>query len=462
MPPAAGDTVSKRATLVAAALASFVGAFFSAAVNIALPDIARDLAVEAVDLGWVANATLLVTAAILLPSGRLADIYGRKKVFLWGSVLFAVTSCLCGIAGSTGVLIAFRALQGLGMGAIIGASVAIVISVYPGPDRGRAIGITVAMVYFGLTVGPFIGGLLTQHLGWRSIFFATAALALVSIVITLWKLRVEWRDAAGERYDVVGSLTFFISLIVAMYGFTEVTTVHGVVLLVAGLAGLGLFVWWENRVESPIFNVLVFRRNTVFLFSNLATMISYSAVFAVTFLMSLYLQYSQGMQPQEAGTWLVIRSAVMMVFAPMAGRLSERIEPQRLAAIGMGVNCVALAGFIFLDELSPLWYIGLMLVLSGVGVGLFSSPNTNAVMSAVEKRFTGVASGAQGTMRSGGQMLSVAIVVVLFSIFIGDAQITPAYYPAFLTSFKAGFIIFAALCFGGVFAQLAGRSKAAR
>jgi EmrB/QacA subfamily drug resistance transporter len=449
--------VSKRVTLIIATIAAFATPLMMSGLNVALPTIGEEFAMEAVLLGWVANAMTLATAAMLLPAGRLADIYGRKKIFSYGILIFAVTSFLCAISNSAISLILYRILQGLGGGMIYGTSVAILTSVFPAGERGRVLGINIAAVYLGLSLGPFLGGVLTQHLGWRSLFFLGALLTLVVAVLVFWKLKGEWADARGERFDVVGSIAFGVSLVVAIYGFTVLPATLGIILVVLGVLGMLAFVRWEAKVESPVFNVGLFRRNIVFVFSNLATLANYSAIWGVTFLMSLYLQYTKGLSPQAAGSILVVQPAIMTIVAPIAGRLSDRVEPQIVASIGMAFSCTALLLFTFFTGETTLGFIIGSLVIFGLGVGFFSSPNTNAVMGSVEKRFLGVASGAQATMRSVGMAFSMGIVMILFSLYIGKAQITPEYYPAFLTSMKVGFMVFAAICFGGIFAQLAGR-----
>ncbi|HEY78283.1 MAG TPA: MFS transporter [Dehalococcoidia bacterium] len=453
-------SVSKKITLLITAMAGFAATFMLTAVNVALPTIGNEFGTEAVMLGWVANAGILVSAIVLLPTGRLADIYGRKKVFLYGVLLSTVSSFLCAIANSSISLIAFRALQGISSGMAGGTAIAILTSVFPIEERGKALGINIASVYLGLSLAPFLGGVLTQHLGWRSIFFFGALLGLVTTTLAFWNLKGEWAEAKGERFDIVGSIIFGISLLAMIYGFTILPTVPGIVLVLVGSSGMAAFTWWEAKVESPILNVALFRKNTAFIFSNMATLVNYSATYAVAFLLSLYLQYTKGFSPQTAGLILITQPAVMAIIAPIAGRLSDRIEPQKVAAIGMAFGCLALLLFVFLNEATATWYITGSLVIFGLGAGLFSSPNTNAVMSSVEKKFFGVASGTQATMRSCGMTLSIGIVLILFSIYIGNAQITPEYYPAFLTTVKLGFTIFGALCFGGIFAQLAGRQIA--
>jgi MFS family permease len=214
------------------------------------------------------------------------------------------------------------------------------------------------------------------------------------------------------------------------------------------------FVRWETKVEYPVLNISLFGNNRVFAFSNLAALINYSATSAISFLLSLYLQYTKGLTPQDAGLILVSQPVVMAIFSPLAGRLSDKIEPRIVASAGMTLTVVGLLLFTFLNSTTDLAFIIFSLVLLGFGFALFSSPNTNAVMSSVEKRFYGVASATLGTMRLTGQMLSMGIAMLVFALYLGRAQITPEKYPAFLTSTKTAFIIFAVLCFGGIFASL--------
>ena len=449
--------VSKKATLVIAVITHFLLASMLSMVVVALPAIGKDLAMEAALLGWVSNAVNLAQAAILLPAGRLADIYGRKKLFLYGMVIFTVSSFLCAISSSAILLILYRALQGIGAGMAIGTGVAIVTSVFSVEDRGRALGTVMGAVYVGMSVGPFLGGAMTEHIGWRSIFFLGTFLCLVVVALTLWKLRGEWADARGEKFDVSGSIVLGISLVVMIYGLTVLPATLGFILIVAGILGLLGFVRLAARTESPILNLNLFRKNTVFVFSNVVVAINYCATFAVTFLLSLYLQYTKGLSPQTAGLILIAQPVVMAIFAPIAGRLSDRVNPQVIASVGMAFNCVALVLFIFLNEVTALGFVIAGLATFGFGVGLFSSANTNAVMSSVEAKFLGVASGTHGTMRSCGMAFGMAVVTILFSIYIGKAQITPENYPAFLTSLKTSFVICAALSFCGIFAQLIGR-----
>lgn len=445
----------KNTVLLVATLASFLAPFMSSSVNIALPAIEREFGIDAVLLGWVATAYLLAAAMFLVPFGRLADIWGRKKVFTWGAAIYTLSSLLAGLAPSISWLIAGRVLQGIGGSMIFGTGVAILTSVFPAGERGKAIGINTAAVYIGLSLGPVLGGFLTQNLGWRSIFLANVPLGLLILALVFWKLSGEWAAARGERFDLAGSVIYSMSLVAIMYGFTRLPEMAGAWLLLAGGLGLAAFVWQEQRSPSPVLNINLFRRNLGFAFSNLAALINYSATFAVGFLLSLYLQYIKGLNPQTAGFVLVAQPLVMAFFSPLTGRLSDRIEPGIVASIGMGLTTVGLVLFAFLNAQTSLAWVVASLVFVGLGFALFSSPNTNAVMSSVEKRFYGVASATLGTMRLIGQMLSLGIAVLIFAVFMGRVRITPEYYGLFLAGMRAAFIIFAVLCFGGIFASLA-------
>jgi len=450
-----GNGTGKGMVLLVATMASFLFPFMGSAVNIALPSIGRELSLDAVTLGWIATAYLLASASLLVPFGRIADIYGRKKIFTCGIVIFTFASFLSGIANSATMLISFRVLQGIGASMLAGTGVALLTSVFPADERGKVLGINVAAVYIGLSLGTVLGGILTQHLGWRSIFFINVPLGLVVIGVVLWKLKGEWTGAKGEKFDSVGSVIYSLALIVLVYGFTLLPAMLGVWLIIGGVTGLSAFARWEMRIRNPVLDISLFRNSRVFTFSNLAALINYSATFAVSFLISLYLQYVKGFNPESAGLILVAMPAMQAIFSPLAGRLSDRIEPRIIASAGMALTTVGLAIFIFLNEKTSLELIIGNLILMGFGFALFSSPNTNAVMSSAPKTAYGVASAMVATMRQIGMVLSMGVAMLMFALYIGRVQITPEYYPLFQESMKTSFSIFAILCFGGIFASLA-------
>ncbi|MBN2034284.1 MAG: MFS transporter [Deltaproteobacteria bacterium] len=448
------ETVSKRATLIIASITAFITPFMGSSINIALPALERALDANAVLLSWVATAYLLAVAVSLVPSGRMADIYGRKKIFTTGIIIFSFFSLLSGFSMSVSMLIFLRVFQGIGGAMIFATSIAILTSVFPPQERGKALGINVAAVYTGLSLGPFLGGLLTQYLTWRSVFWIHVPLGLVVILLVFWKLKGEWAESRGERFDRIGTLIYAVSII-AM-GISLLSALKGFWLLIFGLGIIGmiLFVKVELRISNPVFDLRLFSTNRLFAFSSLAALINYSATFAVTFLLSLYLQQVRGLNPQAAGLILVSQPVMMVLCSPFAGRLSDRIEPRIVASIGMTATTLSLLIFLFLDERSSFFFIIMNLAFLGVGLALFSSPNTNAIMGSVERRFYGLASGAVGTMRTLGMMISMCITALVFTLFLGPVQITPEHFRAFMRSFRMAFIIFSLLCLGGIFSSL--------
>ncbi|MFW6105147.1 MAG: MFS transporter [Chloroflexota bacterium] len=457
MDETAGNGTSKGLVLLVATMASFLFPFMGSAVNIALPRLGKDLSLDAVLLGWVATAYLLSSAAFLVPLGRIADIYGRKRIFTSGIVIFTLSSFFSGVANSGTMLISFRVLQGIGGAMLAGTAVALLTTVFPANERGKVLGINVAATYLGLSLGPVLGGIVTQHFGWRGIFFLSAFLGLAVIGVALWKLKGEWTGAKGEKFDSVGSVIYILGLVALIYGFTLLATMPGagVGLIVGGAIGLAAFVRWEMRTRSPVLDISLFINSRAFTLSNLAALINYSATFAISFLISLYLQYIKGFNPESAGLILVAMPAMQAIFSPLAGRLSDRIEPRLIASAGMALTTVGLVIFIFLNEATLLKFIIGNLLLVGFGFALFSSPNTNAVMSSAPNTAYGVASATLATMRQVGMSFSMGVAMLMFALYIGRVEITPEYYPLFQESMKTSFVIFAVLCFGGIFASLA-------
>ncbi len=447
----APDPNLKRVVLIIATTGSFLTPFMMSALNIALPSIQKEFAADAVLLSWIATSYLLATAIFLVPIGKIADIYGRNRMYRWGIIIFTLVSFASGLAPSIELLIFMRVLQGIGGSMIMTTGMALLTSVFPPQERGKALGFNVSAVYIGLSMGPFVGGFLTQSLGWRSIFLGIAPLGLIVIFLILKYLKTEWADAKEEKLDILGSLIYALTLVAVVYGSSLLPQVSGVLLMLCGIPGFILFVKRQISVPNPVFPVRLFKNNQVFAFSNIAALINYSGTSAVTFLLSLYLQYIKSMTPQQAGSILIIQPIVMALLSPYAGRLSDKQEPAVISSLGMASTAIGLFILTFLGADSPLGLIICALIVLGFGFALFSSPNTNAVMSTVEKRFYGIASASVSTMRLLGQMLSMAVATLMISLLVGKNQITPEFYPMFLKSIHISFIVFTVLCTIGIF-----------
>jgi MFS family permease len=449
----------KNSVLLVSTFAAFLTPFLSSAINLALPSIGAEFHASAISLGWVISSFILTSAIFLLPFGRLGDIIGRKKIFTIGISLFTISTFLIIFSHSITSFIFLRILQGFSSAMIFGTSMAILTSVFQPGERGKAIGINITATYLGLSLGPVIGGMLTHYLGWRSIFAFLIPFGIISLILIRRRIKTEWAEAVGEKFDWRGSAIYGIALAAFMFGFSKLPSSLGWRCIGIAVPMAAVFLLFENRISNPVFDIRLILRNRIFAFSGIAALINYSATSAIGFFMSLYLQYLKGLDSRTAGLIMISQPVAMMLLSPVAGRLSDKKNPGVIASAGMGIMAIGLILLCFLKESTPGYVIVLLLLLMGIGFGIFSSPNSNAIMSSVEKRHLGVASGVVGTMRMVGQMMSMGIAMMLISLYIGRQPINPSTYPGLISAMRTGFIIFSVLSVLGIFASLARHEK---
>ena len=448
-----GQSHSRKYILALITIATFLNPFTGTAINLALPAIGTEFSADATTLAWVSSAYLLASVIFLLPAGKLGDSRGKVTVFITGIVVYTAGAVLTIFTPSIGILLVFRFLQGIGGAMIYANSVALITHLYPPGERGYAIGLNTTAVYAGLSLGPFLGGILTQFFGWRSIFVVTAFLA-VPVLFSADKFPEFLNGRHREEFDVPGLVLSSALILCLFLGLASATTPVGAVLLGAALILGAAFYRVERRHPSPLLPVSLLRENRVFASSNAAALINYSATYAVGFLLSLYLQYIRGYAPAAAGSLLLIQPVIQVFVAPVAGRLADRIQPGHVASVGMALAAVCLFGLATLSETTPLAAIIVFLAVLGVGVGLFSSPNTTAIMGCVEKKSYGSASAMTAMMRSLGMMLSMGAVLVVFAVVMGSTTVTPAIFPEFLASVRLIFLVFGVLSVFGVFLSI--------
>lgn len=440
--------------LVTAMFASFMNPFMLAAVNIALPDIQEQFQCSATMLSWVTNSFLLSNAIVLLPVSKAADLWGRVRFFKIGLYIFTICTLLTALSPSITVLLVMRILQGAGAAMMSVTAIAIITEAYPAKKRGVILGINIGAVYAGLSLGPFIGGLLTQIGGWPAIFFAVVPLGLASIVMAHLSLKQVHIHKVKSFFDINGSIIYALAIFAIIYGGGKIKNTYGIIILASGIALMALFYFFEKSRINPIFNVSLMKSNKRFAFSNYAALIHYSSTFGVGFLLSLYLQYSKGLSPRDAGLVMVVQPVIMAITAPLTGRLSDKVDPGKIASIGLLLTLISLSLLVFLTTDSSLNFIITALAVLGFGFGLFTSPNTNAIMSAVEKKDYGIASGINATMRVFGQTLSMMMATLFISFFLGKLALSPETIEPFMHSMKLYFIFFAALCIPGIWLSL--------
>jgi EmrB/QacA subfamily drug resistance transporter len=461
--PARTETASwnpdARKGLIVVCTAAFLVPFMGSSLNLALPKISDAFSMKAVTLTWMATVYLISTAVFQIPFARVADLIGRKKIFLLGLFVFSFGCGLCGLATSEGMLIAFRFISGIGSSMMFGTNVAIITSLFPVKSRGKALGINTAVVYAAMAAGPFLGGILTQYLGWQSIFFTSSGVGILVFIFSFFILKNEWVEARGEKFDIEGSVLYGVGVASVIYGFSSLAHIQGIIFLIIGIGILVAFIFFEKQHASPVFNVRLFSGNRVFTLSSLAALINYAATAAIAFMLSLYLQYVRGLEASQAGLILIVQACVQSFFSLVAGNLSVRYSSDKLATTGMSIIVIVLSGLIFLSQTTPYWMLICLLMLLGVGFGIFSSPNTNVIMGSVDKKYYTQASASTGTMRLTGQAFSMGIAGMAISFYVGNNKITPELHTDFMHSMQMTFIIFVALCLVGVYASTARITK---
>ncbi len=447
------SSIQPNKVLFTLCMSAFLVPFMGSSINLALREISEEFSLKAVTLTWMATAYLISTAIFQIPFARLADLAGRKKIFEWGVFGFSLCTFLCGFAPSGTILIILRFLSGLGSAMMFGTSMAILTSIFPANQRGKVLGINTAVVYSSLAAGPFLGGLLTHYWGWQSIFFICGSIGFIVVILSRIFLKTEWVESKGEKFDYIGSIIYGIGLFGLIFGFTELPGTKGIIWLSTGIIAFIIFVLYERKCTSPVFNVRLFSGNRVFTLSSLSALINYASTSAIAFMLSLYLQYVRGFDARHAGLILISQACVQSVFSLISGKMSDRISASHLATSGMAIIVCGLIGLTFISTETPIYILVLLLVLLGAGFGIFSSPNTNIIMSSVEKKYYSQASATTGTVRLTGQAFSMGIAGMAIALQVGNKEIIPSVFPAFMQSLQITFALFAVLCVFGTFAS---------
>ena len=448
----------QKATLVMVLLNAFTTSLMLSATNVALPLIAEDLELDAVAMSWIPMSFLMASAMFVLVFGRIADMVGRKRIFLIGTVCVIITSVLASFSTNATFLITARFLQGMSAAMLYATNVAIISSVFPPNQRGRAIGMTVSIIYLGLTCGPLLGGFLIDVYGWRASLVFHIPLAIVVLLIGIFKVPGDWSADEPGEFDIKGSIVYGLSIVLLCLGASTLPEDHGFFILFCGLLGIWLFIKLAKQSKHPILDVALFRRNRVFAFSCFASFIIYTAVFANIVLVSLYLQYLKGLSATIAGSIMMVQPLTMAIFSPLMGRLSDKFEPRIIASMGMVITIFGLIMLGLMNLHSTISYLITTLIITGFGFSMFSSPNANAIMSSVEKQQYGSATGSLATMRILGQMMSMVLVSLVFATLIGQIKIEPSIFQDLMQAISLCFFISASLCIPGfIFSLVRGR-----
>ncbi len=445
---------SKNIVLIICAILSFFTVFAFNAVMIAVPSIAAEYGMNNIVQNWVTIIFLLIVAAISVPAGQVSGKYGLKKVSIISIIFFIIISIANVVVTTSEMFLVCRLLMGVSIAFLNVTSMAMVVSAFEPHERGKAIGINITGVYLGLSLSPVIAGILDFQLGWRSIVLFSIPF-MVLLLAMLYKVKDEWITFEGSPLDIKGSLVYIVGILLFIYGFTRLNEPIGVILTVIGIAVLALFAYIEIRSDYPVFDVRFFK-NSKFLSSNFAALCAYLATFAVTTILNYHLQYIKGYDSQMSGMILIVAPLFQVVLAPLAGRWSDKVNPQILSAVGMGLGTISLLLFSLLDADTSLIFLILSMVFYGVGFGLFSSPNTNVIMSSVPPQATPAASASVSTVRVVGQTMSMGILTLVFAFVMGNVPMIEQYFPQLIASSQITCIICVVLCIASVFASLVG------
>jgi MFS family permease len=441
------DNKGRNYLLIAVVFTSISSPLMLSAVNVALPAIGNELSMNPVQLGWVNQALTLTLVMLTLPFGRLADIIGRKKIYTAGLILFTVTVFMLALSTSPAMLISLRAVQGISLAMMWSTSAALLTQGFPYNERGRVLGLITGAHFLASSIGPTMGGILTQNLGWRSIFFLAFILQLPALVLMFTKVKGEESGLKREKYDVIGSVLFAVTLFSVAYGFSALPGTMGIGIFAVGAIMLAAFIVWELRTESPLFDIHLLTRNRMFAFSSLTQLIFHCAIYPIGFTVSLYLQYVRGLSPQDAGFVLLAQPLVQAIFSPIAGKISDKVQPRVIVSIGVAIALVGLLVLLSIPQDGIVWLYVVSLVLIGLGTAFFASPNTSSIMGAVENRYYGIASAFQAVSRDIGITLGMGILMLFLSFYLGTAQITPEYHAIFGECTRMAYLVFAALGF---------------
>jgi MFS family permease len=439
----------KYLIFTAVTIAGFLATYTGSAINIALHVIGEELGIDYAGLQYVATAYFIMNGVLLVPFGKLADIFGRRFFLLIGMVLFMAAHMAAAFATAGWMLIVCRGLAGIAASMFFSNTVAILSSVFLQEERGRILGLNMAFAYIGITAGPFLGGILTSLWGWRSVFWSVVPIAMLGFILAWWKIPKNMRSNNSILFNSNSLILYVSGLILFTLGLSALPATKGYLMVGCASILAVFFAFSERHSSAPLIGFALFSGNRVFLWSNVANFIQYYSTFATSFLLALFLQNPgiKGLSPHEAGLIMLIQPLIQAIFSPLAGALSDRFPSRTVAFCGISMTAAALVCFILISPATPIWKIGFITGLLGTGFAFFTAPNNNSIMSSVQSDHYGIASGLLATGRIIGMSLSLATTSMIFNLLgLGESA------DGFLRSFRMDYLVFTIICFVGILA----------
>jgi len=426
--------------LVCVSAGNFLTAMSNSGITLSLPAIAAEYPATAVQLSWVPTIFVLTNAILILPFGRLADRVGLKRVYITGMVLFSLACAAAAVAPDFNWIIALRALQACGAAMLQACGMAIVMQLFPQNRRGTAIGIGASCLYLGLSVGPPLGGFITDTLGWRATFMVPLPFSVIVIGLIVLFLRQEWRNDEPINFDVVGFALLAASLILLMMGVSALPAHEGALMAFGGLALAIAFIYTQMTFKNPLLRLKAIVGNRVFSRSALFQMNMYAAAYSVMYLVSLYLQYIKGLSASMAGTAMLVQATLMAIVAPLAGRIADSTSPRLISTCGSAAAALGYLGLVSVGFETPLVLVYGCLALVGIGMGMFTSPNYKLALGAVPSDRLATGTAVINSARNVGNIIGMSVVLMLVALRLSGEQIAPANYDDFLSAVRGAFV----------------------
>lgn len=438
---------SRKIALIVGVIVNFLVTYVSSATNIALSHISLTFSLDSVFLGWITSSYLLFTAILLIPFGKLGDMYARKRIISYGIIIFVLANFISAISISGTMLLISKIITAIGSAMIIGNVYSLIASVYPKTKKGKPLAISVAAGYVGNSIGPALGGFLT-FFGWRNIFIFAIPIGIVVFVI-ISRFKGEGLKKYSGGFNITSISIFALSLITLMYGLLNIETSFGI-LAIIGLIGCIIFIWLQKKVSNPLIPPkLLFNR--IYIINNLTSLVNYGPGILTIFLLSLYLQNVRDISPEIAGLFLCVPPVFVAISSVLVGRLRDFTRPIYIAAIGMAITALGLTFFIFLNINTSFTYIITGMAIFGFGYGLSAASSTEISLKYVKEKFYGISNASLATVHVVGQMIGMGLTTAVLALFMGSAVLTPDNSSAFMESTKIIFTIYAVLCYISIY-----------
>lgn len=409
--------------LFAIGASTFMSALDGSVVNTTLPIITKSLNSHIAATEWIVTIYLLVLSGLLLSFGRLGDLRGHKPVFILGFSIFILSSMICGLATSVWMLVIARGIQAIGAAMLSANSPAILTKSFPARQRGQALGLQATMTYLGLTVGPSLGGWLTEHFGWRSVFFINVPVGLIAVFISWRAIASDGSREKSDRFDIPGAITFMAGLVALLFTLNQGHALGWLswpilLSMVMSFLLLTAFIFIEKSSSYPMLDLSLFNHR-IFRSTVICAVLNYICVYGILFLTPFYLIQARGLSPAHAGLILTSMPIVMAIVAPLSGTLSDRIGTYIPSLVGMVILAGGLLAMSTINEYTSLIRVSLSLGFAGLGIGIFISPNNSALMGSAPRSRQGIAAGILATSRNGGMALGVGLAGAILTTYIG-------------------------------------------